>query len=64
MVDFHKIKTLRAERGWTQAQLGVIADLTIATISLMENGHKDQISMGTLEKLSKAFKVRPAELMK
>lgn len=64
MVDFHKIKRMRAERGWTQAQLGAIADLTIATISQMENGHKDQISMGTLKKIARAFSVKPAELLK
>lgn len=64
MLDFQKIKRLRLARDMTQAEVCSIASLTISTLSCIENGHKDQISMGTLRKLARAFKVKPAELLK
>ena len=64
MLDFQKIRRLRSEKNVTQAEVCRIADLTIATLSRIENGHLDQISMGTLRKLAKAYKVKPAELLK
>lgn len=64
MLDYRKIKSLRVERKMTQAELCKVADLTIATLSTIECGHKDKIAMGTLQKLAKALKVKPAELLK
>lgn len=64
MLDFQKIARLRSDRGLTQAEVCGIAGITIATLSCIENGHKDQISMGTLRKLARTFKVKPAELLK
>ena len=64
MLDFQKITRMRSEKNMTQAEVCSIADLTVATLSRIENGHLDQISMGTLRKLAKVFKVKPAELLK
>lgn len=64
MLDDRKIKSLRLERGLTQAALSRVAEITIATISKIENGHSRRISMLNLQKLAKALKVKPAELLK
>lgn len=64
MLDDRKIKGLRLERGLTQAALSRVAEITIATISKIENGHSRRISMLNLQKLAKALKVKPAELLK
>lgn len=64
MLDFQKIARLRSDKGLTQVEVCSIANITVATLSCIENGHKDTISMGTLRKLARAFKVKPAELLK
>lgn len=64
MLDHKKIKKIRLERGLTQAELSELSDLTISTISNIENDNRDTIAGLTLKKLSKALKVKPAELLK
>lgn len=64
MLDDRKIKSLRLEHGLTQAALSRVAEITITTISKIENGHSRRISMLNLQKLAKALKVKPAELLK
>lgn len=64
MVNWRKLKRLRLERELTQEELSRLSDITKATISNIENGNRDRIQLLTLQKLAKALKVKPAELLK
>ena len=57
-----RIKTLRAERGLTQAKLAERAGVTLAYIGRLETGHYDP-QLSTLRKLAKALKVSIADLV-
>ncbi len=50
------IKALRAERGWTIAQLARAAEIDPATISLLENNRRKAQAV-TLGKLARVFEV-------
>jgi transcriptional regulator with XRE-family HTH domain len=58
----HRIKSLRAERGLTQAQLAKRAGLTLAYIGRLETGHYDP-QLSTLKKLARALRVKPVKLL-
>ncbi len=64
MFDLRKVRRLRRKRGMTQAELHRLTGLTIGTISEIENGHRIEVKGSTIEKLAKALKVKPAELLK
>lgn len=64
MVNSRKVKQLRLGSGMTQNELAKVSDVSIQTISYIENGHQFRPSMSTLGKLAKALKVKPAELLK
>lgn len=64
MFDLRKIKRFRRRQGLTQDELHKLTGLTISTISRIENGHCDGMQVSTIEKLAKALKVKPAELLK
>lgn len=64
MIDEKGFKRKREGLGYTQEVLSKLADVTIASISKIENGHSPRISMLNLKKLAKALKVKPAELLK
>jgi XRE family aerobic/anaerobic benzoate catabolism transcriptional regulator len=57
-----RIKSLRADRGLTQASLAKRAGLTLGYIGKLETGHYDP-QLSTLMKLAKALKVTVAELL-
>jgi len=57
-----KIKTLRADRGWSQEALAKKAALARAYIARLEIGRHDP-SLSTLVKLAKALKVTVGELV-
>lgn len=64
MIDYRKIKRLREELEFTQADLAKLTDLTIQTISTIENGHHTNLRLRTVHGIAKALKVKPAELLK
>jgi len=64
MLDWQKIKRLRRKQGKTQDELSKLAEITINTISNIENGHRPRIAMNTLDNLAKALGVKPHQLMK
>jgi transcriptional regulator with XRE-family HTH domain len=52
-----RLKTMRQQREWTQAELATRAGLHRVFISELESGTHDP-SLTTLAKLAKAFRVR------
>ena len=60
--DAQKIKDRRLELDLTQAEVSVRANLTIATISQIENNHKLYIKPDTMEALTKALRCSPTDL--
>ncbi len=59
----NKIKFLRAERGWSQENLALNADLDRTYIPSIENG-KRNVSLNVIHKLSIAFNLKVSELLK
>ena len=57
-----KIKWLRAERGMTQEALAKKTGLARVHIARLESGNHDP-TLGTLQRLAKAFKVTVGELV-
>ena len=56
-----RIRTLRTERGWTQAMLADHASLTREHLSELESGKKEA-GVRTLERIAKALGVAPGDL--
>ena len=56
-----RIKELRKRRKLTQERLAELAGIEIPSLSNIENG-KNYPSYETLDKISKAFEIRPFEL--
>jgi len=68
MVRWNKLKALRREKGLTQPQLSVGADVGIATIYHIEMGHDDRTVAAVKEKLARFFNcdvddLFPAEML-
>ena len=57
-----RIRTLRERAGLTQAQLADRAGVRQATISELESG-KDRRLLEVIDKLARALKVEPGELL-
>lgn len=57
-----KIKKLRKERGLTQIELSVIVNISPVYLGFIENNRR-RPSLRTLERLAKALKVKPSELI-
>ncbi len=57
-----RIKSLRLQKGWSQEQLGQIAELDRTYISGIERGLRN-VSLINLERLAIALNVEPAELL-
>jgi transcriptional regulator with XRE-family HTH domain len=57
-----RLQKLRQERGFTQSQLALRADVTLNTIIRTEKGQTDP-SMGTLVKFARALEVKPSALI-
>ena len=57
-----RIKTLRLQKGFSQEQLGLIAELDRTYISGIERGLRN-VSLINLERLAVALNVEPAELL-
>ncbi|MDO9282518.1 MAG: helix-turn-helix transcriptional regulator [Methylotenera sp.] len=58
-----RIKSLRLQKGYSQEQLGLIAELDRTYISGIERGLRN-VSLINLERLALALNVEPAELLK
>jgi len=59
-----KIKELRKERDWSQAELSNKSGINRSTIAYLETGRIAKPSAQTFLKLSRAFNIRPEELYK
>ena len=59
-----KIKKLRKRCNCTQEKLSEIADIDYKYIQRIEGKHPPALKIDTIEKLAKALKVRPFELLK
>lgn len=52
------IRTVRIRRGWRQVDLAIRAGVSRATISLVERGHWQSLSMDTVRKIAAVLDVR------
>jgi transcriptional regulator with XRE-family HTH domain len=59
----HALRRLRKERGMTQEQLGLEADLRRTFISVLELGQQ-QPTLTTIIKIANVFGIRPSELLR
>jgi transcriptional regulator with XRE-family HTH domain len=59
-----RIKELRGRCGLTQEQLAEISGIDYKHIQLLESKNPSAAKLDTLEKLAKAFKISPAQLIK
>jgi transcriptional regulator with XRE-family HTH domain len=58
-----KILARRKELDLTQDEVASRAKITIATLSTIENGHKQYVKPDTIEALAGALRCQPAELL-
>ena len=58
-----RIKSIRLEKGLSQEQLGLIAELDRTYISGIERGLRN-VSLINIERLALALNIEPAELLK
>lgn len=58
-----RVRELREQRGWTQAELCRRAKVRQATLSAIENSQTTGIDFSTLEALANALEVHPAALI-
>ena len=58
-----KIKKARLEMGLTQQELGTIVGVQKSAIAKYESGRVVNIKRSTLQKIAKALKIRPSELI-
>jgi len=59
-----KIKELRRKRGITQEQLAELIETSYKYIQRIEGKTPPDVRLTTVERLAKALKVKPAELLK
>ncbi|MFA5315805.1 MAG: helix-turn-helix transcriptional regulator [Dehalococcoidales bacterium] len=59
-----RIKELRKEKGLTQQRLAELAHVDYKYLQRIEGLNPPALRIDTIDKLSKALKVKPAELLK
>lgn len=57
-----QVLTRRKEMGWSQEELGDLADISRNYVSLIERGEADSVSMKVIHQLAVAFGVTAAQL--
>ena len=57
-------RTLREERGWTQAALAAKVQVTQSYIAKLETGVRTSVSLTVLQRLAKVFQVSPTVFLK
>jgi transcriptional regulator with XRE-family HTH domain len=58
-----RVKLLRTEKGWSQENLALNAELDRTYIPSIEKGERN-VSLDVIQKLSKAFEIKMSELLK
>jgi DNA-binding Xre family transcriptional regulator len=58
-----RLRALRQERGLSQLTLSENARVAQSTISNLESGKAQRVDLNTLDRLSKALRVQPGELL-
>jgi XRE family transcriptional regulator of biofilm formation len=58
-----RIKELRIKRGYTQEKLSEAANIDYKYLQRIEGKNPPALKIDTIEKLAKALKVKPAELL-
>lgn len=64
MLKHKEIRRLRLARGLTQKELGKLVELASETISTIECGHHDNLTLRTLKRLAKHLGVEYTALLK
>jgi len=64
MFDLSKVFLWRTRKKLTQAELSKRSDITIATISRIENGQYGNVDTKTIEKLAYGLDIQPAAFLK
>jgi transcriptional regulator with XRE-family HTH domain len=59
-----RIKELRKKREYTQDKLSEVAEIDYKYVQRIEGKNPPALKIDTIERLAKALKVRPAELLK
>ncbi|NQS89753.1 helix-turn-helix transcriptional regulator [Patescibacteria group bacterium] len=59
-----RIKDLRRKRGYTQERLSELAEIDYKYLQRIEGKNPPALKIDTIERLAKALKVKPAELLK
>ena len=59
-----RIKELRKKCGYTQDKLSEVAEIDYKYIQRIEGKNPPALKIDTIERLAKALKVKPAELLK
>lgn len=59
-----RIKELRNKCGYTQERLSEVANIDYKYIQRIEGKNPPALKIDTIERLAKALKVKPAELLK
>lgn len=59
-----RIKELRKKCGYTQEKLSEIADIDYKYLQRLEGKNPPALKVDTIEKLARALKAKPAELLK
>ena len=58
-----KIRELREKAGLTQERLAELSGIDYKHIQLLESKNPPAAKLNTIEKLAKAFKIKPSELI-
>lgn len=59
----YNLRRLRKRKGWTQEELAEYADIAYKHVQRLEGKRPSPVKIDTIEKLAKAFGVRPAKLL-
>lgn len=59
-----KIKESRIKRGYTQEKFSEVANIDYKYVQRIEGKNPPALKIDTIEKIAKALKVNPAELLK